>query len=92
MKLVEIITTRLVVRLKSPIYWAQNVRESFEVVLVEAVSDAGHVGIGEALGGPNACVAAETVKLISSDLIGGSPFDIAASCGLMWERPWFSRC
>jgi muconate cycloisomerase len=86
MKIAEIRTTPLLVRLDKPYRWAQGVRDCFEVVLVEVVSDEGPTGIGESIGAPDAGVVAQAISAITSDLIGRSPFDVAALCQLAWQR------
>lgn len=78
MKIARIRTTHLVLPLKEPYVWAQGVRETASVILIEVESDTGLVGIGESVGSPNPEAVESLLGAVSRSFIGASPLDVSA--------------
>ena len=78
MKITEVRIRPVSLVLKQPYVWAQGVREHADMLLIEIVSDTGHIGIGEAGSVPNSTTVEGMLRVMSASWIGQSPFDITA--------------
>ena len=77
MKISAIRTRPVSLPVKQPYVWAQGVRDSATLVLIEIESDDGFVGIGESVTSPNYTTTVDIIQAVTADWLGRSPFDIS---------------
>ena len=85
MKIIDIRTKPLLMRLNQPYVWAQGVRQSAPIILIEIEADDGTIGYGEAIAVPNAEAVEIELHHASRNFIGASPFDVSALCSRAYQ-------
>jgi len=78
MKIAAIRTTPLVVPFRKPIHISHGVRDAARVVLVEVEDEAGRIGIGESIAGPDLGSVAGVLDGVAPSLVGRDPRGVDA--------------
>ncbi len=78
MKILAVRTTPLVVPFKRPTHSSYGPRDAARVIMVEVEDDAGHIGIGESIAGPDMRSVATVLDEVSGSVIGRDPRSVDA--------------
>ncbi|MEE8188614.1 MAG: mandelate racemase/muconate lactonizing enzyme family protein [Kiloniellales bacterium] len=78
MKISAVRTTPLIVPFKRPIHSSYGARDTARVIMVEVEDDAGRIGIGESIAGPDMRTVASVLDEISGLVIGRDPRGVDA--------------
>ncbi|MCK5364784.1 MAG: muconate cycloisomerase, partial [Gammaproteobacteria bacterium] len=78
MKILAVRTTPLVVPFKRPTHSSYGPRDAARVIMVEVEDDAGRIGIGESIAGPDMRSVATVLDEVSGSVIGRDPRSVDA--------------
>ncbi len=68
--------TPLILPLKQPYHWAQGIRETFAVNLIEVTSSDGSKGYGECTVAPDQVATVQILNVLKRHFIGVDPFEL----------------
>ena len=78
MKILAVRTTPLIVPFKRPTHSSYGPRDAARVIMVEVEDDAGRIGIGESIAGPDMRSVATVLNEVSGSVIGRDPRSVDA--------------
>ena len=90
MKIERIIVTPVRIEFTEPEFWSQGRREAVTAIVVEVVTDAGIVGVGESVPAPNAQVTLAAIESAAQVLVGADPRQINRVWQALQSAGWCS--